>query len=241
MDPATYIAASGLKANLRALDIASNNMANVDSPGFKADEPFYRMLQKSYGDLSGSAVAGTMTDFTTGTFKQTGNPLDVAINGEGFLTVRTPQGIGYTRNGSLTISTAGELVTQDGYQVLDNFDQPIPVAIDPSRANEVIINKNGEITIDEQRIGTLKVVDFEDKSQLTKLKDQIFVTDQQPTQVVAPMVEQGVVEQSNANAIKTMIDMVELQRMYDMNSKIVQNVMNQINRRAIADIAGNNS
>jgi flagellar basal-body rod protein FlgF len=84
MDPATYIAAAGMKANMRSMDVIANNLANVETPGYKADSPFFRELIQSYGDLSGSAVAGVDTDFSAGSIKITGNPLDLAINGQGF-------------------------------------------------------------------------------------------------------------------------------------------------------------
>lgn len=238
MDPASYIAASGLKANLRALDIASNNMANTESPGFKADSPFYRMLNASYGELSGSTVQGTATDFTTGSLRATANPLDLAINGEGFFSVRTQAGVGYTRNGSFSISQAGELVTQDGFQVLDRNGRAIPVALDPSRSNEIVINKLGEISIDEITIGTLGIARFENLDSLNKQGNNMFTSSEQPQQMTTPIVEQGVIEGSNANPINTMLEMVELQRMYDMNSKTVQTLMANLNRRAIQEIAG---
>ena len=236
MDPASYIAAAGLKANLRALDIASNNMANSQSPGFKADSPFYRMLNASYGELSGSTVQGTATDFRIGSFRTTSNPLDFAINGEGFFTVRTPAGTGYTRNGSFSISQAGELVTQDGFQVLDRNGSPIPVALDPSKGNEIVVNKLGEISIDDVTIGTIGIVRFDNLNALEKQGDNMFTSNSQPQQMLTPTIEQGVIEGSNADPITTMLEMVELQRMYDMNSKTVQTLMANLNRRAVRDI-----
>lgn len=238
MDPASYIAAAGLKANLRALDIAANNMANTESPGFKADSPFYRMLDASYGELAGSTVEGTATDFRTGSLRATANPLDFAINGEGFFTVRTQAGIGYTRSGSFNISQAGELVTQDGFQVLDRNGRPIPVAVDPSRGTELVVNKLGEISIDDLNIGTLGIARFDNLNSLSKQGNNMFTSTEQPQQMLTPSIEQGVIEGSNANPINTMLEMVELQRMYDMNSKTVQTLMANLNRRAIQDIAG---
>jgi flagellar basal-body rod protein FlgF len=237
MDPATYIAAAGMKSSLRALDIAANNMANVNSPGFKADSPFYRELQQAYGTLSGSAIAGEYTDFRPGSMRMTENPLDLAINGEGFFTIRTPAGDAYTRNGSFTISPAGELVTQDGYQVLDANGQPIAIALDPQRPNEVMINHSGDITIDEQPVATLGIVAFDDPAQMVKLEAMSFRTNQPARQVVNPMVEQGAIEQSNADAVATMLEMIDLQRMFEMNSKTVLTIMNQVNRQAIDGIA----
>lgn len=236
MDPASYIAASGMKAQLRALNIASNNLANVESPGYKSDAPFYRMLQQSFGDLSGVAIAGTRTDFTAGSLKTTGNPLDLAINGEGFFTVRTPAGLGYTRNGCFSISPAGELVTGDGFQVLDRNGLPIQIVRNPNAANQVIIGKNGEVNVDDQQVATLNIVRFDDLSQLSKLENQIFESTVQPQQAVTPNIEQGALEASNANTVSTMLNLVEIERMYDMSSRTIQTVMNTINRRAIAEI-----
>ena len=236
MHSALYISKTGLSAQDTSLKTISNNLANVDSPGYKSDSPFYRMLQQSFGKLSGSAVAGTVTDHAAGTLRNTGNPLDLAINGEGFFTVRTPAGVGYTRNGSFSLSPAGELVTQNGNQVLDPQGQPILLTLDPQMSNEVFINRNGDITVDETIVGRINIVNFADNTALTKLSDQIFTTNQQPQQVINPAVEQGFLEQSNASAIESMLQLVNLQRMFDMNSKTVNTVMNQINRSAITGI-----
>lgn len=238
MDPASYIAAAGMKANLRSMDVIANNMANADTPGYKADSPFYRELRQAHGDLAGSTVAGLRTDFSTGSLQITENPLDMAINGQGFFTVRTPAGVGYTRNGSFNIGIGGELVTQDGYPVLDNQGQVIPVVLNPNQPNQLEVSRNGEVFIDEQRIAQLNVVSFADLNQLEKLQDQIFTTNQLEQPLVNAEVQQGAIEKSNASVMDSMMQMIEMQRLYEMNSKTIQSVMNSVNRQAIQTIAG---
>jgi flagellar basal-body rod protein FlgF len=238
MDSASYIAAAGMKANLRALDIVSNNLANVNSPGFKQDSPFYRELQLAHGDLRGSAVAGTTTEFSAGTLRSTGNPLDLAINNpNGFFKIETQAGQGYTRNGSFSINEVDELVTQNGNRVLNDRDLPVLIQLDPNSNQEMVISPNGEISQGEVILGKISAVDFEDLSALKKLESQIFITDQQPVEMATPNIQQGVLEESNASAVSSMLDMVELQRMYDMNSKVISSVMGGINKAAIQAIA----
>lgn len=237
MDAASYIAAAGMKANLRAMDTIANNLANADTPGFKSDSPFYRELLQAHGDLAGSTVAGLVTDFRSGSIEITENPLDFAINGEGFFTVRTPAGVGYTRNGSFSIGIGGELVTQDGFPVLDDQGQTIPIALNPQQPNELMVSPAGDVFVDDTRLARLNLVSFTDLNQLEKLGDQVFTTNQVEQPVVNGNIQQGAIESSNANVMKAMIEMVELQRMYEMNSKTVQSVMNNINQNAIRTIA----
>ena len=237
MDSASYIAAAGMKAAFQAVNVASNNLANVNSPGFKADRPFYRLLVEATDRLSGSAMAGTSIDLRPGTLKQTGNPLDMAINGDGFFAVRTAGGTRYTREGNFTLSQAGELVTQDGSSVLDNQGRPIVIALAASAPNEVSVSKAGEISVDGNLVATLGIYRFADAQTLVKEGDLRFRAGGQPQRVVNPQIEQGVLEQSNVNAIDAMLSLIETNRIFEINQRTVNMVMNTINRRAVNEIA----
>ena len=236
MDAASYIAAAGMKTSYEAVNVASNNLANANSPGFKADRPFYRLLQEQV-ELSGSRMAGTSTDFSAGTMKTTGNPLDLAIEGDGFFSIRTPNGTQYTRNGNFSISQTGELVTQEGFAVLDNRGQTIPIIREAGAPNEVSISKTGEIMVDQQIVATLGIYRFDDTATLSKEGDLAWSTDSQPRTVANPMVEQGTLEQSNVNTIRAMLDLVEMNRVFEINQRTIRTLMNSINRRAITEIA----
>jgi flagellar basal-body rod protein FlgF len=237
MDAASYIAASGMKSAYRAVEVATNNLANASSPGFKADRPFYRLLQEETDKLSGSTLAGTRIDFSPGTFRLTGNPLDLAINGEGFFAIRTEGGTRYTRNGSFSMTQAGELVTQDGYAVLDTQGKPVVAVSGAGAANEVTVSRAGEVAVDGNIVATLGIYSFADNSTLQKEGDLNFRTDARPQRVVNPEIEQGAVEQSNVDAISSMIELIEMQRMFDINQRTVNTVMNTLNQRAVRELA----
>lgn len=236
MDAASYIAASGMKSAYRAVEIATNNLANVTSPGFKADRPFYRLLQEQTENLSGSRLAGTRTDHSPGTFKMTGNPLDLAINGEGFFSIRTANGIRYTRDGNFTMNQAGEMVTQDGHQVLDDRNQPIILVSEAGAPNEIAVSRAGDVSVDGFITAKLGIYSFADEAALLKEGSLNFRTDAAPRQVVNPEIEQGAIEQSNVNAITAMIDLLEMQRIFDINQRAVYMLMNNINRKAVTEI-----
>ena len=237
MDAASYIAASGMKSAYRAIEIATNNLANVTSPGFKADRPFYRLLQDQVEQLSGSRLAGTRTDHSPGSLKMTGNPLDLAIDGEGFFAIRTGNGIRYTRDGNFTMTQAGELVTQEGNQVLDDRNQPIILTSQTGVPNEIAVSREGDVLVDGNITAKLGIYRFADQAALLKEGSLNFSTDAAPQRVVNPEIEQGVLEQSNVNAISAMIDLLEMQRIFDINQRAVYMVMNNINRKAITEIA----
>jgi len=237
MDAASYIAASGMKSAYRAIEIATNNLANVTSPGFKADRPFYRLLQDQVEQLSGSRLAGTRTDHSPGSLKMTGNPLDLAIDGEGFFAIRTGNGIRYTRDGNFTMTQAGELVTQEGNQVLDDRNQPIILTSQTGVPNEIAVSREGDVSVDGNITAKLGIYRFADQAALLKEGSLNFSTDAAPQRVVNPEIEQGVLEQSNVNAISAMIDLLEMQRIFDINQRTVYMVMNNINRKAITEIA----
>jgi flagellar basal-body rod protein FlgF len=148
MERGLYIAASGMLAEMARQDQLANDLANASTPGYKAD----RVGQRSFGDLllgntadggtvgplgQGAAIDEQVTDFTPQALRDTGEPLDLAIQGEGWFGVQTPQGVRYTRNGAFTSDAKGNLVDQLGHQVLGAGNRPIAVAkdgtIDPSK------------------------------------------------------------------------------------------------------------
>src|SRR6266404_1996867 len=119
MDQLTVTAASGMRSRMEALDLLANNIANTDTTGYKADQEFYNLYASSEADGQTTLpnVERNWTDFSQGVLKDTGNPLDVALSGRGFLTVDSPAGPLYTRNGSLRLSPSGVLQTAEGYPV----------------------------------------------------------------------------------------------------------------------------
>jgi flagellar basal-body rod protein FlgF len=208
----------------RKLDVIANNLANTDTPGFKGD-----IL--SFDD---TLKATRTIDFTQGPLRQTGNKLDVAIQGEGFFQVLTPQGIRYTRDGNFTLDSNGEIITQQGFPVMGDGG---PIAI-PITGNDIGISQTGDIEVDGATIDRFKVVTFADLNKLDKQGNSLFVyqgpqTDQRPA--TQATVHQGALEQPNTAVVKEMSKMVETMRLFEAYQKVIQS-FDETDTKAINEI-----
>lgn len=201
------------------LDVTANNLANVNTTGFKSDGLLFRdaleanMVSggQSIGQISyGSAPAGEVTDFGMGSINQTGNPLDVAITDpKGAFKLDNGQ---YTRDGSFRLNDAKELTDRNGNRVLDSNGSPITLD-----GTNIEIHQNGEIVVDGQTVATLGVYD----GTFTKQgQNQFASTDAKPTDQIS--VQGGAIEGSNVNPIAAMIQMITLSRTFDLAQKTVQ-------------------
>ena len=226
-----YTGASGMLAESMRTDVISNNLANVNTAGFKKDvavtKDFANMLLTRVNDgaeapVIGSIGVGVMVDEvatiqSSGMMKTTGNDFDMAIEGKGFFTVETPQGIRYTRNGTFAKNIQGELITQDGYRVLG---QNGSIRIQGSK---MIVSDDGSVSVDNQRVGKLQLVEFGNEKQLVKEGSSLFALP--PGQTGTPAtggVRQGVLEMSNVNVIGEMVNLISNYRTYEVNGKVVQ-------------------
>lgn len=231
MSGTIYQAAAGALLQQMRLDMLSNNLANVNTTGFKADLPVFRMESAGTATQSASPSAPgrlspyappmeARTDFESGPLARTGNALDVAIVGKGFFEVQAPEGSRFTRKGNFTINEQGALATADGWPVMG---QGGAITID---GNRVEISDQGEVYVDGEAVDTIRVVDFEEPYDLVKTGDTFFV----PAPGVQPQtmeegesqVAQGFVESSNVNAIRTMTDMIETMRVFESYQRIIR-------------------
>ncbi|VAX23552.1 Flagellar basal-body rod protein FlgF [hydrothermal vent metagenome] len=241
MEKGSYVAVSGMLAAQRKLDTLTNNLANLSTPGFKADQmTFESYLAKSgrgeatpeqagptAGDTEYVATTGTYTNFEQGSIRTTGNPLDVALKGDGFLAVMTYEGERYTRAGRLQVAEDGALVTGDGHPVLDASNRMIFV-----NDKLVTIDDDGSVwlTDNEDRdgevlsAGKMKLVTPIDMKRLHKEGNGLFsVPDGEEIFTASNIrVVQGSLEGSNVNMIKEMTDIIMGQRMAETYKKIVQ-------------------
>ena len=222
-----YTSASGMVPTMTRQTVAANNLANVNTTGFKRDRAFIRFmpdldtsLQRGRGVLSQQAETGeVITDFGQGPLRQTGGELDVAIKGQGFFVVDTPQGTRYTRNGNFMMNANGQLVTAQGF-VVQGEGGPI----EPG-TGEVIIQQNGEILADGDTIDTLMIVDFQQPYRLAKLGNSLFVPldpADRGTPVEEPSVKQGFLEQANVNIIEEMVNMMQIYRNYESDQRAIR-------------------
>ena len=247
MDPALWIAKTGLDAQQMRMAVISNNLANVNTTGFKRDRAVFEDLlyqtirqpgaqstqntQLPSGLMLGTGVRPVATEklFTQGNLIQTGNPLDVAINGSGFLQVLQPDGtLAYTRDGTLQVNSQGQLVTSSGYVIQ-------PSITIPANTQSITIGTDGTVsaqiagTATPNQLGSLQLANFINPPGLEPVGDNLYVqtaasgTPQTGTPGLNGLgtLVQGSLESSNVNVVQEMVDMIETQRAYEMNSKAI--------------------
>ncbi|GMR00554.1 MAG: flagellar basal-body rod protein FlgG [Zetaproteobacteria bacterium] len=242
-----WTAATGMAAQALNVDVIANNLANVNTTGFKRgranfEDLMYQQIsspgsQNSAGNQVpngiqvglGVRTAGIDRVQAEGNFQQTGNPLDLAIEGRGFIQVLLPSGeLAYTRGGSLSINSLGQIVTQDGYPM-------IPTLTIPQNAMSVTITPDGSISAVQPGnistiLGQLQLADFANPAGLTGIGQNMLQQSvgSGPPIIGAPgvnglgTVAQGTLETSNVSAVEEMVNLIAAQRAYEMNSKAIQ-------------------
>jgi flagellar basal-body rod protein FlgF len=227
MDRMVYLAMSGAKQMLQAQAQAANNLANVSTTGFRADLEAMRAMPL-FGPGAPSRVYAMAErpgiDFTPGPIEHTGNDLDVAIQGDGFIAVQAPDGSeAYTRAGNLKLNANGMLETGNGLQVLGNGG---PIAIPPAETMQIGVDGTISIRPVGQEANTLAELDRiklvnPPLDQLTKGADGLFrMKDGSTVPADATvMIQQGALETSNVNAVSEMINMITMQRNFELQVK----------------------
>jgi len=240
MDPLTALAASGLRARMESLDLLANNVANASTGGFKADREFYSLyVAPEAGDSDPAAsmpvIERQWTDHSQGVLRNTGNPLDVALEGTGFFAVNGPAGPLYTRNGSFRLAADGRLTTQDGDAVRNR--QGTPFVLVGTRTLQ--ISADGTVTQDGTLIGQLELADFSSTAGLTKQGANYFrVADPkiQPAAATGVTVAQGQVESSNTGAAEGAVRLVSVLRQFEMLQKAVS-LGAEMSKRGMEEVA----
>jgi flagellar basal-body rod protein FlgF len=233
MDRGLYIAASGMLAEQVRQDQIANDLANASTPGYKSD----RSAQTSFGELLlansesgrqigslalGAQIAEIKTDLTPAALKETGEPLDLALDGEGFFAVQTPQGTRYTRNGQFTVDAKGQLATANGFLALDDSGKPITVG----SSDGMTIGADGSITANGKAVAKLGVVSLTNP---VKQGDTLFAgtPGRRPAET---SVRQGYLESSGVNAATAMIDMLTSMRAFEAGQKVIQTIDDTLNK-----------
>ena len=242
-----WVAKTGLDAQQTRMDVISNNLANANTTGFKSaraafQDLVYQNLRQPGGQTTeqtqspsglmlgtGVRVVGSEKLFTQGNIEQTGNSLDVAIQGRGFLQVTMPDGtVAYSRDGSLHMDQNGQVVTSNGYAV----DPAITV---PANSQSITIGSDGTVSVTlpgqaaPQQVGTMQLADFINPAGLQPNGNNLYLetASSGSPQIGQPglnglgTLAQGSLESSNVNVVEQMVDMIETQRTYEMNSKAV--------------------
>jgi len=236
-----WAAASGATAELNSLDATANNLANANTPGFKKDTALFRehLMSAVKGghsvkEMRFSAVDSYTHDYSPGAITQTGHPLDAAIQGEGFFTVKTDQGERYTRAGSFSLTQKGELVMPGGGRIMNESGQPITV---PPDTKSVRITADGSIDADGTTVGRVKVVKFVNQGGLEKEGNILFKATQASgrPKVIPAQLETESVEGANTSVVLGMTDMVTTTRTFDAIERVID-AFSQADKLAASDV-----
>jgi flagellar basal-body rod protein FlgF len=227
MDNALYVGLSRQMVLRRQLDIVANNIANVDTTGFKVEslmektnpgEPAFTLQGPRPVKFVGED--GVARDFGQGGLRRTDAPLDLGIEGQGFFQVTTPDGPRFTRDGRFRMDDTGKLVTEGGFPVAD--DGGGEITLDPDQG-QVTVAADGTVTQGTTRVGKLGVVKFATLATLEKTGDNLYrnTSNQTPTQAEDARIRQGMLEDSNVKPILEITQMIEVSRAYEQMAKIM--------------------
>ena len=219
MEPSLENAATAMRNKVLNIQIVANNLANLNSTAFKRGLAFSEVF-----DEEQATIQRKLTDFSEGIFEETGNPLNAAISGKAYFTVKTPEGDHLTRSGDFVIDTQGFLSTNEGFRVMgENGEINLHEELIDRKAN-ITITKNGEIKSGDKIISRLKMMKVADEQTLTKTEGQRFFNEDKEYVVATENefeIHHGYLEASNTNAILEMQAMIQLQKDYEAAQKMI--------------------
>ncbi len=226
METTAYIALSRQAVLRREMAVIANNLANMNTPAYKGESTlFVEHVVKSKGDqsfiptqLSYARDVAQITDLTEGPILSTGNNLDIAIKGEGYFAVESPDKELYTRNGRFQLDAEGQLVTQHGFPVVSDAGTPFVFGPTDTTIN---IAKDGTVSTNNGDLGRLRIVKFESEQRLNKEGASLLSTKQEPEDVEAPNLIQGALEGSNIEPILEMTKMIQTHRAFESTRKFI--------------------
>jgi flagellar basal-body rod protein FlgF len=218
-----YSAASALDAAMQRQDVNAENLAQISTPGYRGKgmifESFGRALGAAGADVSGVHSAGVFTNFQAGPHQQTGNPYHLALNGDAFFALQTPNGEIYTRNGTFHLGSGGEILSEGNYPLL-GAGGPITV---PPEAQRVAIGTDGNVSADGEPIGKIKLTQFANAQKLVSVGPSLF--EAPPAAEAKPAdggVRQGYLEAANVSPANAMVDLIESGRYFEMAQRALR-------------------
>jgi len=242
MESVSHITLSHQTSLKRQMSTISNNIANVNTTAYREEDMmFEEVLRETQdgetGNLSFTQDVSTFYDLESGPLKKTGNPLDVALNGDGYFTVQTEDGPRYTRDGAFTMNADNDLVTKEGNNVLDAQGNPIEI---PENAEQIEIARDGTVSTGEEEVGQLGIATFENEQELDKRPNSLYApAEQQPQPAENPEIHQGMLQQSNVKPIKEMTSMMKVVSSYQSAQSMMDND-HQRQLRAIRTLVSGN-
>jgi len=244
MDPAYYVAAGSLKARSLQLEAVSNNLANSATVAYKTEKTFFSVFNKAVSSdrnlpltrfvNDGTVLASRGIDFTQGVSKPTGRKLDLAIEGNAFFQIQTPQGVRVTRDGRFQMGTGGQLQSQDGFAVLGKNGQPI--TLNPS-LGDFTVTPDGTVQQGETTVGQLDLKAYADPNVLQRTGSNRFDATGAKEAPAKAMVSQGYLEQSGVDVASAMVEMIRLNRLFEMSLKVASTISNDLDSSTLNSIA----
>lgn len=208
---------------MKEMGLVANNVANLSTSGFRAEGVIFtehvKNLEGPQGSLSMASAAAHLTDLTQGGLRQTGGQLDLAVEGEGFFQVETPAGLRLTRNGAFFATPEGDMVTADGYRVLDAGGAPVFLPLD---AGEIVVAPDGTLSADGNPVAQIGLFTVENVADLTRDDGVSFAPEGPVLPVETPRILQGFLEASNVDPVLEIARMIEVQRGYEMGQGFLE-------------------
>jgi flagellar basal-body rod protein FlgF len=242
MDSGYYAAMTGLIARTQALDASAANLANAQTPGYRAEREYFRsFLAGPEGEDSqlGHAVnrfgllGGDRLSMAQGPLQSTGNPLDLAIEGNGFFAIQTSNGVRYTRDGSFHRSQTGNLVTERSEPVLSSNGQPISIP-----QGDIAVGTSGVISVSGGTVATVGVFNFPENAELEPEGANRYAPRDgvKATQSQEALVHQGALEGANEDIVQGTLDLIMMQRQAEMMQKALTVFHTEFNKPATEDL-----
>jgi flagellar basal-body rod protein FlgF/flagellar basal-body rod protein FlgG len=242
MNSGLYAACAGLRAKTQALDVLANNLANISTSGFKAEQPVFRSVlaqatQAVLNPLNAAinnfgVMGGARLDLSSGNLEHTGGLLDMGIEGAGFFAVQTPGGVLYTRNGGFQLSARNQLVTARGDIVLGEQG---PITLPRGKLS---VSPDGTLSVEGALVGKLRLVEFASGGDLTSVGSGYYAADSKTAgRAVLSHVRQGTLEAANVSPVSATVSLIALQRHAEMLQRALGAFYSEFNRIAAEDLA----
>lgn len=221
MESPVYVLLSQQEALQRQMDVVAQNIANVNTTGFKSSDVLFEdFLVKPTSKFKHHMVLdrATLRNTSQGAFQKTDNPLDLAISGKGYFAIQTPQGVQYTRQGAFQMDAEGNLVTPDGFALLSGGGSNVAI---PTNAKSIEIASDGTITTDTGKVGRLQVVKFQNEQLMKQTYGGFYSSDETPEVDEDAQLYQGMVEGSNVKSVVEMTHVLEISRAYQRVAHLI--------------------
>jgi flagellar basal-body rod protein FlgF len=243
MDNSLLINLSGQLTAYQAMDVVANNLANMSTPGFKREGmKFQEFLSPTAAATSVAGLqnnaplafvqnGGVFRDESEGPMDKTGAPLDLAISGNGFFQVQTPNGVRYTRDGHFQLNSQGQIIDANGYPLIGDGG---PITVTP-QDGDIHIAADGTVSGALGQLGTIKIVGFANQAAMSQQGSNLYATNQQPLPNPGGTIAQGMLEGSNVQPVMEMSTMIKIMNNYQMIASLTKS-QQQLQTQAITQL-----